>query len=273
MEILQTIWNALATPNEGLIKLFGMILIFIEMTVTVLLTLSLLNIKFNKTQVSLYVAILSFICIISNIFFPEVVKLAIRLLAVFIAIKLIFKTTVLKSLISVILPMVIMLIIETFFTNLCNLAFHISYENIATIPIYRISVVSLVYLSMFILYELSKKFNFNITLLDNMRKSNYLILSINFIFGIISIIVQFYFNTYSDNLPLFMVLLSTSCLIMYFLVSMYSLSRTTKLEITTQDLEQARLYNKSLKILHDNVRAFKHDFNNIVQAIGRLCFF
>ena len=52
---------------------------------------------------------------------------------------------------------------------------------------------------------------------------------------------------------------------------MYSVSKTTQLQIAQQNLEEAQLYNKSLKILHDNVRAFKHDFSNIVQAIGRIC--
>ena len=33
-------------------------------------------------------------------------------------------------------------------------------------------------------------------------------------------------------------------------------------------LEEAELYNKTLQILHDNIRAFKHDFWNIVQGIG-----
>jgi two-component system sensor histidine kinase AgrC len=33
-------------------------------------------------------------------------------------------------------------------------------------------------------------------------------------------------------------------------------------------LEEEKLYNKTLTILYDNIRGFKHDFNNIVQAIG-----
>ncbi len=49
---------------------------------------------------------------------------------------------------------------------------------------------------------------------------------------------------------------------------MYSLFRTNKLEITTQDLENERLYNKTITILYDNIRSFKHNFNNIVQALG-----
>jgi hypothetical protein len=57
-------------------------------------------------------------------------------------------------------------------------------------------------------------------------------------------------------------------LISYLCISLCSLSETAKLQSTQKDLEQAQLYNKTLTILHDNVRAFKHDFNNIVQSIG-----
>ena len=41
-----------------------------------------------------------------------------------------------------------------------------------------------------------------------------------------------------------------------------------KLDITTRDLENAESYNNSLSILYDNVRGFKHDFDNMVNIIG-----
>ena len=37
---------------------------------------------------------------------------------------------------------------------------------------------------------------------------------------------------------------------------------------TTQKLQNAEEYNKTLHILHDSVRGFKHDFDNIVTTIG-----
>ena len=40
------------------------------------------------------------------------------------------------------------------------------------------------------------------------------------------------------------------------------------MEQTSKDLETEKLYNKTLTLLHDNIRCFKHDFNNIVQSIG-----
>ena len=41
-----------------------------------------------------------------------------------------------------------------------------------------------------------------------------------------------------------------------------------KLQITTRNLETAESYNNSLSILYDNVKAFKHDFDNMVFTIG-----
>ena len=36
----------------------------------------------------------------------------------------------------------------------------------------------------------------------------------------------------------------------------------------TENLEETRLMNKTLTILNDKIRAFRHDFNNIIQALG-----
>ena len=74
-------------------------------------------------------------------------------------------------------------------------------------------------------------------------------------------------NTYSPIIGL----LSFIILISYFAISIYSLTNMAKLEVATQELESAEAFNKSLSTLHDNVRGFKHDFDNIVSTIGRLC--
>ena len=66
-------------------------------------------------------------------------------------------------------------------------------------------------------------------------------------------------------------ILSSFTLLAFFVIALYSIIKTSQLQLTSENLEEAQLYNKSLKILHDNVRAFKHDFGNIVQAIGRIC--
>lgn len=73
---------------------------------------------------------------------------------------------------------------------------------------------------------------------------------------------------YIDTLPLIITFLSFISLLAYFGISIYSLTRVTKLFVTTKKLESVEEYNKTLHILHDSVRGFKHDFDNIVTTIG-----
>ena len=96
-----------------------------------------------------------------------------------------------------------------------------------------------------------------------------LIIFSNLFFGILAIIIQsitlFY---YVDTLPNIITFLSFISLLAYFAISIYSLTRVFKLILTTRKLESAEAYNNTLRILHDNVRGFKHDFDNIVTTIG-----
>ena len=122
---------------------------------------------------------------------------------------------------------------------------------------------------MFIVYIIIKKFNLNINFLNDINSHNKITLIINSILGIIIIASQSYLTTfYNTYLPPFVAFLGYVGLISYFFISIFSLIKSTKLEITTRQLESAEEYNKTLSILHDSVRGFKHDFDNIVSTIG-----
>ena len=92
---------------------------------------------------------------------------------------------------------------------------------------------------------------------------------INALFGIITLaLVSYLLVRYANVIPLKLNIIIIVALLIYFSLSMYSIIRTHILEKTKSDLENEKLYNKTLNLLHDNIRCFKHDFNNIVQAIG-----
>lgn len=269
MEILQTICTALTTPNEGLIKILSIPLSVIEITVSMLLFTTILNIKSTLKQKVIYVSLLSFLSVLSNNFIPNPYSVIIHIIMWPILIMLIFKTRFLNSIVAVVLPVIITILLETFIIKFYSVFINISYDNILAIPIHRMISVLLIYFIVFIFYKFAKKNKLNIKLLDNMETNTKLLLIFNFIIIILAIACQFYLiDFYSDKAPLIITMLSILTLITYFLISIYSLTRTTQLHIANQNLEESQLYNKSLKILHDNVRAFKHDFSNIVQAIG-----
>lgn len=119
------------------------------------------------------------------------------------------------------------------------------------------------------LYKVVKHYHLNINIFDNISRKDKRIILFNIIFAIISIATQFFLiMVYNDNFPTFIVIFSMLSLIIYFFISLYSLTNTMKLEVTTVNLEEAQLYNKTLEILYDNTRSFKHDLGNILDGIA-----
>lgn len=273
MDILQKIWTALTTPNEGLNAFifndFGIPFVFIELTVNLLLFTAVLGIESNKKQKLLYILLLSFLSGILNMVFDKPYSTYLNMVICPILICLIFKISLFKSIIAELLPTIISLPIELVFTRLCLTIFKIPYEVVYNTPLLRIISTLFIYLCIFITYLMIKKYKPYLLFTELMSKRNKTVIFINSIIGVITIATQFYLiGYYNDTLPLRIILLSLLTLTAYFFISIFSLLKTTKLEVTSQNLEQAQDYNTTLKVLYDDIRTFRHDFGNIVQAIG-----
>ena len=50
--------------------------------------------------------------------------------------------------------------------------------------------------------------------------------------------------------------------------NLFIVNKSKKIKSLEQDLEQSKSYNKTLTNLNDSIRGFKHDFANILTAIG-----
>ena len=270
MEFFQNLWTILTTPNEYLTNiLVATPLVVLDVWLGMLLFTTVLNIKVTNKQKLLYICSLSIITFFSRMFIPNPYATFVNIIALPLLVIFIFKTSILKSIISELLPLITTVLLEAVFVKFYLTLFNISHDVALYTPIYRLIIMLSIYLVIYLIYRFAKYLKLHINLLDNMDKHDKILLSLNFILAVVFICAQLYLTTfYSNNLPLFITLLSVLALIAYFMISLYSLSRTTKLEIVSRDLEESKLYNKTLSILHDNIRCFKHDFSNIVQAIG-----
>ncbi len=264
MELLQTIWTALTIENVMLIKILSIPMTIIEIIVTTLLFTSILNIKSSIKQKFIYTLTFSIVAIISMLFIPTPFNTFINVIACPILVYSIFKTNILKAILAEIIPYI------TFFIVSYILMTAFPSNAILNIPIYKLCFSLIMYLLIYLIYLISKNINFSLLLNNNLtNKKKYSNILVCLLIGTTTIFIQAYIlGIYKDVLPLTLTFSSLSALLIYFLFSLYSLSRTNKLEITTENLEEERLYNKTLTILYDNIRGFKHDFNNIVQAIG-----
>ena len=269
MNLFQTIWTALTTENELLINIISVPIMFIEIYTIMLVYLALLNIKCTKQQKLQFVIILSIFGIINRFIIPTPYNVFINFLAIFLALHFIFKASILKSIACLFVPLIISAIIESILTKGYSYILHIDYNTLASIPLHRVISALIVYGCLFIVSFLLKSFRVNFSKLQVMDKKKKLLLVSNILFGIVLIGLQLYMITaYVSNLPFFITFLSLVTLIVYFSISLYTIFTTSQLEETSMKLEEEKLYNKTLQILHDNIRAFKHDFFNIVQGIG-----
>ena len=267
--IFTVIWTVLTTTNENLINILSIPCNFLEIAIFMLLSTTILKINTSKKQKIIYVLLFSLITIISNYIIPNPYKVILNLILSPILVFFIFRTTVLNSILSEIFPLVFGAILETTFLKLYLILFGISDSVAYTVPIHRFALISINYLTFFLIYKICKLKNINITILDNMDKKTKILLLINSIFMIISFALQtFLVSFYVEHLPIYVTVILLIILLGYYIISLYSLIKTTKLQLTEQDLEQSKQYNKTLTILYDNIRCFKHDYNNMLTTLG-----
>ena len=270
MDILNNIWTAISTPNELLINILLIPLsFFIETPLSLKLFSSALNISPIKKQKICYIVLISLTSLFTSYFVNAPFNLILNYILYFFIIYKIFKLSILKTIIATILPAIMFSLVGILILNPYMTIFNISYIDSEIIPIYRLIYLFLMYLIIYVFILIIKSKNLKLNLLDNIDKKNKKILFTNMILGLLVICIQSFLTVYYTNsLPIFITFLNFLSLFLYFSISLYSLTRVMKLVSTTQKLESAEEYNKTLHILHDSVRGFKHDFDNIVITIG-----
>ena len=269
MEIFQTIWTALTTENELLTKIILIPEAFLENFISMILFTTLLNITSNKKQKINYVLVVSILGNIANLFIPNPIKSFVNIAIIFACIKILFKTNIIKTILGLIIPIFFAILSESIITKVFSSIIDFNSITLTTTPIYRLSVTLLVQFVVFLMYLLIKYSKVQISLLENMSKKSKIIFIMNFILATIALAIQLLITGfYLERLPIYIVIFSNISLIAYFLLSLYSLSKTTQLEQTSLNLEQEKEYNRSLKSMQDELHGFRHDFSNILCTIG-----
>lgn len=270
MELLNNIWNALTTPNETLIDIILIPSAILESLLTLMAFSAILNLETTRKQNIAYCTSFSILILVITYFIPSPWNIFINYIGIFTLISIIYKLSFLQGLLAAIIPSILFALLGTLIMNPYLTLFNINYEQSETIPIYRIIYLILTYFIVFCIISLLKlkhyKLNFSDSTVDKKSKN---VLFTNLLIGFLTLCIQLIITfKYIDILPLIITFLSFLSLLAYLGVSTYSLTRVIKLASTTQKLQNAEEYNKTLTILHDSVRGFKHDFDNIVTTIG-----
>lgn len=269
MEILNNLWLAVSTPNEELTSLMMIPITFLENFLIMYLFISILNIESTKRQKYIYVALMSIVAFITTYLLTNPFNVFFNYFMMIALIYIVFKLSMLKSIIAAVSSVAVFSLVGFLVLSPYLTLFNLSSEQLMITPVYRFGYLCIMYLLVLILILFLKNKNLKLNILDDIDKKNKYIIFVNFALGILALIVQSFITFYYlDKLPISMTFLSFVLLLAYFSINIYSLTRVMKLNLTTKKLESAESYNNTLHILHDNVRGFKHDFDNIVTTIG-----
>lgn len=267
--MLSSIWNLLVTEDEILTKIITSFPIFIEAWLVLKLFTSILRIKYTKKQSAIYVILFPVFSLISKFFIPSPFNTLVNYIVMFILIKLVFKLNVIQSLLSVIIPTVIFALLGILVLKPILLISNISVNQAQSTPIYEMLYLSILYTFVLILIKIINALKLKFDSSQEFTLHNKHIVIGNLVFGFFTLSIELAITAfYTDKLPFIITFLDFISLLAYFFISFYSLVKTMKLQITTRDLENAENYNTTLSILYDNVKAFKHDFDNIIFTIG-----
>lgn len=120
-----------------------------------------------------------------------------------------------------------------------------------------------------IYYHFYNHIHLNIKSFFQMNRKAKILCIAGFFLALTIIILQTFIITFFNYIPsIFVRITILIALCCFFFTIIFSIHKSVKLEDALQYLEETNLYNTALKTSHDVIRAFKHDFSNIMQAIG-----
>lgn len=271
IQFLNNIWIALTTENAELVSLLVLPLYPIESLLVMSLFITIFNISANWKQKTIYVTLNTLISIINIMLIPSPFNVFINYISMLILIKIIFKLNWLKSLISLILPIFVVALLNILFQHPYQRLLNIDSNILMNTPLYRILYLLLIYslgLISCILLNKFKNRKVSFDYIDSMDHKTIIILCLNLFIGFLTLCLQLITSAfYIDIVPVIISILNFILLISFLILSIFSFTRILKLANTKKDLANAEDYNKSLEILYDEVKGFKHDFDNIVSTL------
>ena len=204
MELLNNIWMALSTPNELIMNVIIVITSFIEAFFVFKIFTLILNVKYSKKQFLAYV----FLCGLSGIFtiyvIPNPLNTIINFICMFIFNFIIFRLSIIKTILAVLLPTLIFALITTLIINPYITVLNIPSADLNLVPIYKIGYLAILYLTIYIVTLILKNKNYVLTILDDMDKKNKKVIIINLVLGILALLVQAFITFYYiDKLPVY----------------------------------------------------------------------
>lgn len=238
--------------------------------IDVLTFLAIFNIESSKRKIihaSLINALIKFIIVL---IIPIPYYRALYIIVATIIFKVFFKEKIEKCILGEVINIIIIISMEGIFSKIfCELFSSVkSYGEGMYNYKYKFCVMMSIGISRLFVYYIIKKRNMIIKMPNNIQKRNKQSMIICSVLGMTII----FFNSaemtmYISNFPYIIFILDIASIIVCIYIGIRSIVRVAKLEEQDMVIHNLESYNKTLSIMYDNIRGFRHDFCNYIQAL------
>ncbi len=244
----------------------------IESYLVLTILLLIFDLKASHKQKALCIALMLATGEISSLLLPLPFNIILNYGCIAIFITIIFKLNIFKSVTSLVLTIYIYGSVNTLIQKPYLTILDISLETFIDTPKYRITYLVILYSLLVFIALFLKRFNnlkLKINTLDSLDNKTIIILSTNLLLGFFILLMQLVITDYYiDIVSVYISLLNLLLLIAFLTLSSLCFIHVLELSVTRKDLAYAEECNKSLKLLYDKVRGFKHDFDAIVSSLN-----
>lgn len=207
----------------------------------------------------------------SSIVIPAPYYRIVNIITSIIIFKLIYNQKIEKCILGETINSITTICSEAPFSKIiCNMLNHVdTYSNGMYDYIYKGCLSLTVIAFKFLIYIIICKKKLGINIPDNIqRRSRYAIISISVLETFLLFFNAVEITLFEKHYPFIILLLDIISLIVCYVISIKSIVKIIKIQEQDSQITTLETYNKTLSIMYDNIRGFRHDFGNIVQALN-----
>ena len=230
----------------------------------------LLDLEVDKKKKTIWFFANIIVISICKILLPSLIYKIVTLAIFPILTNIILKIDIAKCLTVQLIDYIIVFLIEAIFTkNLADFIGIDSYFKEMNIPLYRLIMVGIILTVKYIAYRIFKWKNIIINFPQKLNGKRKTLIIASSIIGICVITVKSIELIICDDVFHYSIfILDTISILIVFIASMKYIMQIPIVDKKSIEIEKLKYQNENLKELYDSVRAFRHDFGNIVQAFG-----
>lgn len=204
------------------------------------------------------------------VFVPTPIHRGLNLIISVVIFKLFYKQHIEKCILGEVINAMSIVTAECIFSKLfCVLMQSVSTyaEGIYNV-VYNVSLMASISCVRSIVLAIVIKKKIIVNIKENLNKDNFnSIMLVAIVGGIIIYGNAIEMTYYITDYPYFNFVLDIISLLLYFYISMKNIMRASTMEEQEEVINTLENYNKTLSIMYDSIRGFRHDFSNFIQAL------